>query len=73
MYDSISWNNCFIQKEKQIQKLRGKAKVMKLSLSSRVSIILENTSRPFPIVLVKILESCSLECEKVAKKFHNNY
>lgn len=38
MYDSISWNNCFIQTERQ--KLSGKAKVMKLSQSSRVSIIL---------------------------------
>ena len=40
MYDSISWNNCFIQTERQMQKLSGIAKVMKLSLSSRVSIIL---------------------------------
>ena len=69
MYDSISWNNCFIQKEKQIQKLRGKAKVMKLSLSSRVSIILENTSRPFPIVLVKFWKVAQWNAKKLLKNF----
>ena len=42
---------------------------MKLSLSSRVSIVLENTSRPFPIVLVKFWKVAHWNAKKLLKNF----